>query len=335
MKFNSFDFLEMVRKAEESVGSPAHREFATVVARWRDGRPYLDFTDTLTTILRQAFSGPDSRIPPQLAISCIRDMVPFTVGSAWWADTGFPSIALTHDFQRSIAVTDFGDAGDDPMHMPFEAFVLRLPESLRGKDAATPMFVYPVPIGDPRDGSVDFRMYRMTIMPEPDDERQAFTQWDRSMAFNTFLSGKVRQMEDEDAIERNVTAAMGHEMDPEVTKRARRVLGNTLLYVNANGGLPPTKQTGETLAVEREHSVAPRFRVGRPIKLGPQLRDAIREGLRGGASWKLTSKFVVRGHWRNQAYGPQHSLRMRKWIEPYWKGPENIGEALERRFEVT
>lgn len=38
--------------------------------------------------------------------------------------------------------------------------------------------------------------------------------------------------------------------------------------------------------------------------------------------WKIKSRFTVRGHWRNQAYGPGRAQRKRIWIQPHWKGPE-------------
>ncbi|MCT6836193.1 MAG: hypothetical protein M3036_00885 [Bifidobacteriales bacterium] len=34
-----------------------------------------------------------------------------------------------------------------------------------------------------------------------------------------------------------------------------------------------------------------------------------------------THRWIVRGFWRNQAYGPDHALRRRQWIPPYVKGP--------------
>lgn len=40
-------------------------------------------------------------------------------------------------------------------------------------------------------------------------------------------------------------------------------------------------------------------------------------------SRQLTHRFVVRGHWRNQAYGTDRALRRRTYILPYVKGPEN------------
>lgn len=35
----------------------------------------------------------------------------------------------------------------------------------------------------------------------------------------------------------------------------------------------------------------------------------------------LTKRFVVRGHYRNQAHGPEHKQRKLIYIRPHWKGP--------------
>jgi hypothetical protein len=343
--------MKRVRAAEAEPGSEAHKVFAKEMSKFRAAKQqsYAEFTIEMTRILAEAFK----ELPqaPEVLISVMRDMVPYMVGSAQWADLGFPVINLTHDFYRAIAVTDFGDVGDDPVQLPFPAMLLRLPETLRGAAEALPMFLYPVPTNSAKPGyggfshntleltadEIGFDATRMTIKPEPNerDERQAFTQWSNGIPFSSYLGDKVRSMEEMSAIERRATEIIGTEMDPSITKRARRVVGNTLLYINSNGGLPAEKRLGPNVAVEREHKTEPRFRVGRPIKLGGALRAAITGGLSGGASWKLESRFVVRGHWRNQAYGPQHSLRLKKWIAPYWKGPENVGEALERTFEVS
>lgn len=347
-----WDYLGKVVSAAETLGSVGHREFAALARKGQGERSYAQYSlDTMETVLK-AFA--ERNVNRAMAISTMRDMAPFIVGSSWWAQLGFPVISLTHDFFRAVAVTDFGDAGDEPLHMPFPAFVLRLPESLGGQEQATPLFIYPLPtkhvlrdgIGLPLYASpegaeiqacdVKFGATRMSLTPEPGEgaERGSWTHWNNGIPVQHFLHGKVAGIDERDPIEAYVTSALGQSFDAEMTARARRVLGNTLLYINANGGLPAEKKVGAEVAVEREHS-DPRFRVGRAIKLGAKLKNAIREGLRGGASWKLESRFVVRGHWRNQAYGPDRSLRRRQWISPFWKGPEDMGEALERTFEVT
>lgn len=45
-----------------------------------------------------------------------------------------------------------------------------------------------------------------------------------------------------------------------------------------------------------------------------------------------THRWVVRGHWRNQAYGPGGSLRRQKWIPDHIRGPE--GAPLLQRERV-
>ena len=347
------DLMKRVRAAEAEPGSEAHKTFAKEMAKFRalKKQTYEEFTLAMTDILAEAFK--DLPQPPEVLISVMRDMVPYMVGSAQWADLGFPVVNLTHDFYRAIAVTDFGDVGDEPVQLPFPAMLFRLPESLRGSESSLPMFLYPVPTNKAKPGyggfnsglgtmlltadEIDFAATRMTIKAEPNegDERQAFTQWTNGIPFAEFLGDKVYSMEELSPIEKKATEVIGTEMDPSLTKRARRVVGNTLLYINSNGGLPTEKRVGPEVPVEREHKTEPRFRVGRPIKLDGRLKAAIKGGLGNGQSWKLECRFVVRGHWRNQAYGPQHSLRLKKWIAPYWKGPETVGEALERTFEVT
>lgn len=41
----------------------------------------------------------------------------------------------------------------------------------------------------------------------------------------------------------------------------------------------------------------------------------------GSVDWAW--QWAVRGHWRQQAFGPNHSLRRPQWISAYWKGPED------------
>jgi len=41
----------------------------------------------------------------------------------------------------------------------------------------------------------------------------------------------------------------------------------------------------------------------------------------GTVEW--SHRWMVRGHWRLQPYGPQRTLRRAQWIDPYVKGPED------------
>jgi hypothetical protein len=48
---------------------------------------------------------------------------------------------------------------------------------------------------------------------------------------------------------------------------------------------------------------------------------------------KILKRFRVRGHFRNQPYGPERSLVKRRWIKPYWKGPD-LAELINSGYVV-
>lgn len=74
-----------------------------------------------------------------------------------------------------------------------------------------------------------------------------------------------------------------------------------------------------------------RFMLSAPVKV--DLREHVRAALSDQAHASPTVQFLVRGHWRNQSYGPKHSLRRVQWIEPFWKGPEE-SRILLRQHSV-
>jgi hypothetical protein len=53
-----------------------------------------------------------------------------------------------------------------------------------------------------------------------------------------------------------------------------------------------------------------------------------------GGFREYASRFIVRGHWRNQPHGPGLSERKLIWIKPYYKGPE-MAELVNRPYVVS
>lgn len=49
------------------------------------------------------------------------------------------------------------------------------------------------------------------------------------------------------------------------------------------------------------------------------------------AAREYSHRWIVRGHWRNQACGPGHSLRKQTWISAYEKGPEDLDLVVKTR----
>lgn len=121
------------------------------------------------------------------------------------------------------------------------------------------------------------------------------------------------------------------------TLMLRTMLANVMSYIEAAGDLPTSARThgAPAAAVERVHKTQPNFDVGRIVKLDGRTRQALTLGVSDAHHWKLMQKFMVRGHWRNQVHGVGRALRRRQWIAPFYKGPENVAEALSRTYEVT
>jgi len=62
-------------------------------------------------------------------------------------------------------------------------------------------------------------------------------------------------------------------------------------------------------------------------------REYISSGEAPPSTFRIGKRFMVRGHWRNQACGTGREDRVRKWIKPYVKGPEE-GQAFSRIYQV-
>jgi len=81
-------------------------------------------------------------------------------------------------------------------------------------------------------------------------------------------------------------------------------------------------------------------RAGRPVPevsvmdlrraYAPQDRDPDA----GGDGRTYRNRWVVSGHWRNQAYGPEHSQRRRQWIPSYVKGPDGAPLLVTEKVNV-
>ena len=104
------------------------------------------------------------------------------------------------------------------------------------------------------------------------------------------------------------------EVDHVITNREARNLWKRVKKLKRG-----SKKTG---LMRKMNSLNPRNRIilGKSIVVN---RQETREGGASGIGQPLMIRTRVSGHWRNQPYGPSHSLRRRQWIEPFWRGPED------------
>ncbi len=76
-------------------------------------------------------------------------------------------------------------------------------------------------------------------------------------------------------------------------------------------------------------NLRPDYLLGREIKLSPQLRALASAD--GPARYRFRSRWLVRGHFRQQPVGEGRAERRTTWIQPYWKGPTD-GPVLVPRY---
>lgn len=108
-------------------------------------------------------------------------------------------------------------------------------------------------------------------------------------------------------------------MDPEINDQITR----TIVAMCVLSAYPTVCQQQAPTAHDRSQA-PPAYRdpMEHPVKMlilrehpAPPATDG------HGEAREYACRWIVRGHWRNQAYGPGHSLRRRQWIPPYVAGP--------------
>lgn len=76
------------------------------------------------------------------------------------------------------------------------------------------------------------------------------------------------------------------------------------------------------LSKKKQGAKAKRFTLFKIVRLdSPSDRFGRTDGDRHASGWTLGQRIQVRGHFRWQAYGPQHGQRRLQWIKAYEKGP--------------
>lgn len=120
-------------------------------------------------------------------------------------------------------------------------------------------------------------------------------------------------------------AKVADDADDEAQRTALRIVFGLLAYMGAVDGAASRREADS--GKRKRPSGAPdpqapvHWDVGRSVRLDPQLVRAARSGSREIAL-RIRRRFIVRGHYRNQACGAGRTDRRRQWIAPHWKGPE-------------
>lgn len=259
--------------------------------------------------------------PKMIEDSIIKSSVHSYLAAFMYARDGFPHFNLVPDFFNSLLVTDFGES-EDLLRMPFDAFSVSIPKTnLLGH--GTTIFIFKTPQG--------------IAIEDEDSHHKVNIYWENAAIFEPLEGSSCNMTWSLDSSRNDLfRGPKGKKCVVEINN-LRKLIANLMTYIEASGALPTKKREHGAPAqpVEKIHRERPLFDVGRTVKLTAAMREALQASVKGGKTWELMQRFIVRGHWKNQVYGPGRTLRRRQWIEPFWKGPEDVTKALERTYEVT
>lgn len=234
-----------------------------------------------------------------------------------WFALGFPTFEVTTGLASALCMTECrGILGRD-FRTPFAAFAVQMPNP-------SPLVL--ADVGDVRFMLVDAHGRDVMVY-----------------AGDTARSGPLPAVADDEPIEQWIRKTAAPATHQGWTQIASFIV-NLCVYIDSLHGLPPPegrqRKPGAS-SKKRDHEPAPpqRWVLGRAIKLSPGMLQAARAAVLGErtakqrAAYRLHVRFMVRGHWRNQAWGAKHEARRVRWIAPFWKGPE-LAEGLARLYAV-
>jgi hypothetical protein len=271
-----------------------------------------------------------------------------------WARHGFNVFDLSPDFTAAMLLTDPTEVDIKTAKLPFKGLLITIPsEFATGVEGLhyTKIHVWEMPrthieqldvshkivdimknvpdadyksILDTAVARVNAKSTPRLVTPRIDENDYAVCIYatDGAHAFNTIIESKHLSWAAIDELPDNVS----EEADRQARRTIQQIVFGMLAYVNSVEQAVTPRQTIEKANRKKKHKAPSEERlkhweVGRTIRLDPNLIRAARGGSREIAL-KIKTRFIVRGHYRNQAHGPRHSQRTLKWIAPFWKGPE-------------
>lgn len=249
--------------------------------------------------------------------------VEVTHKSALWARAGMNEIQISEGLATALLLTEVPELDQGELHLPFNAFVMRLPQGL------IPFFV-------------------------PDSDEQQWAQLAWVFRYGTKFGPRIRWIVDwnglavvrdteEDFLTLKDAGDEIAEQDQIALDAVFRLVRNFMLWLSDRGGLRKEDRPSVPKAMyeKRKHSNETwptSWLLGQEVVLEKELKKAAVEMLLGRSKrhrvdgWEIRTRFTVRGHWRNQSHGPRSTLRRRQWIMPFWKGPEK-GEAFAHIYK--
>jgi len=247
-------------------------------------------------------------------------LAPLAYGIAWsaeWARGGFPTLQLGHAYAAALMSTAVPDADIRP---PWPAYYLAIPDGLLTMLArdGTPEPLRAALVYFQRDRwtfltiaeTVEYSclVYTLDELRQGEPLEHSGECWGAASGLN--LAESEHDCRSIVCLRRLVLNACIAMSDPTAAKPIGKghAAASSPATTSSNGkpaSTPPTARVWE---------------LNRPVRI--DCRIAVREYVRGGGRVPTVQR-QVRGHWKQQPHGIARSMRSLRWIEPYWRGPDD------------
>lgn len=233
-----------------------------------------------------------------------------------WAKWGAQSVIMPHTFAAALMASESRGAIEG-QQLPWPAFEIQVPRGLLHSSHGEVVTVLICEIPS-----------TITVVGKYLDHRLCVGYLDtQSWGVNTYRDVGHMLNEQEvnayyDDPDRDLSPGLAEDFDADVEfrlwKMLARLIAGVVLTINTARIDKPTAFPTRPPHVKRDELRANTVQIGAPLKI--DCRQVISDYMSGNRRSSPALTFLVRGHWRNQAYGPQRALRRPLWIHPHYKG---------------
>ncbi len=271
--------------------------------------------------------------------------LPFAFGTQWY-QSGMPTFKISDALAAAFVLTDFDDVLFEDVKFPFESFCVRI-------DGVSPILT--------SEGQEIKSIAFMSGRSMPDGLTPSNRAELEAMSTDNFIYIMADDVKDD-----NKVWTVYQEFEP--TDPVQQFMFDVLREYPKDGGvyvsmmriafgvatMLKNNHSDLTDALERTRKSRSSGPKGKPIErtyteIVPGREVKIKDPLDliaiarhvssgevppdGTKTWKLKTQVLVRGHWRNQAHGPNYSLRKQIFVQPFMKGPD-YAVRTERKFTL-
>lgn len=235
---------------------------------------------------------------------------------AKWLDCGRVTLITPTTFGAALMSTDCVAGMDADIQLPWDAFLVSIPNDLLGTD--------------------DLKYHAVCVARFDRKCVMSLRGWCKSRNSHSSMTRLADNFKDLLFENEHELVSEGDGLDLDAKERAfllaRRLVIGLLYTIQYTDNFRDKTHTSRRKCSRRDGPPPHRvYIVGKPI--GVDCRPAISAYLSGRKSTTPALQSLVRGHYKRQAIGPGGASRKVIWIQPYWRGPEDA-PILARSYRV-